>query len=545
MINLEPTEEQKLIIDCSGHRVVTANPGSGKTFTLSHIIKGVLNNLPSYKGVIAISYTNKASKELKDRCLGDGTDKKRSFFKTIDSFFISEIIFPYLPHFWEEQDELKIYSYRDELEIELDQELESLFKDLCSKISDNDKYSIDEYSEVLKFLFKNGIVLIETVGVLGNYVFDKSKACKKYLKARYSHVIVDEYQDSGLDQHEMFLKLKKLGLCSIAVGDVNQSIYGFAGKGSEYLASLLVDKSFEVFSLTRNMRCHKSISDYSLKLISSNLNITPSNEIRVFHRHVHGAEKEIAKWIDSNIDKVMKMFHLSNLNDVAILVRNDRTASTVSQSLGIKHKYLKTTILEKDSSPWANIFRDILYYKFLTGETKGNIVLDHIADIKKRDLAAISQILDELKTTESIYLKEKLELFINVAKLILPLEENKNVIKLLKDVLNDEELLNAFIPASKSEAQILTLHKSKGLEFKIVIHCDLVNYVIPGYQGTQGHKYSLSQDLNLHYVGITRAIEACILISTSHRTYSDGNIGKADHSLFLDYTGLRQLRHSK
>lgn len=114
---MEPTDEQKKIIDCPGNIVVIANPGSGKTYTLSVKIKKMLESLSSNKGIIAISYTNKASNELRQRSLSGGIDKKQSFFGTIDNFFISELIFPFLPRlFGTPTEELRIQSYKEILE---------------------------------------------------------------------------------------------------------------------------------------------------------------------------------------------------------------------------------------------------------------------------------------------------------------------------------------------------------------------------------------------------------------------------------------------
>lgn len=61
-----PTEIQKDIIRCDGNVVVLASPGSGKTFVLSEKIRRVLKENISldYQGVIAISYTRKASANL-------------------------------------------------------------------------------------------------------------------------------------------------------------------------------------------------------------------------------------------------------------------------------------------------------------------------------------------------------------------------------------------------------------------------------------------------------------------------------------------------
>src|SRR5690606_40088658 len=93
-----PTEEQAKILEEVSSCVVAARPGSGKTFTLSYKIKDILATLPDYRGVIAISYTNKASEELRDRVLALGVQKKSSFFGTIDKFCLTEIVIPFLRH---------------------------------------------------------------------------------------------------------------------------------------------------------------------------------------------------------------------------------------------------------------------------------------------------------------------------------------------------------------------------------------------------------------------------------------------------------------
>lgn len=79
----EPTEEQSKILQQKGNIVITAKPGSGKTYTIVEKIARVIPDLPEYKGVIAISFTNKASDELKRRCKQRCADTKQSFFGTI------------------------------------------------------------------------------------------------------------------------------------------------------------------------------------------------------------------------------------------------------------------------------------------------------------------------------------------------------------------------------------------------------------------------------------------------------------------------------
>ena len=94
---MEPTEQQKPIIEYDGNTVILASPGSGKTFVLSEKIKKVLrkDSLRPYQGVLAISFPRKASANLKTRALEDGIIQKNSFFGTIDGFCFTQIIYPF------------------------------------------------------------------------------------------------------------------------------------------------------------------------------------------------------------------------------------------------------------------------------------------------------------------------------------------------------------------------------------------------------------------------------------------------------------------
>ena len=79
MIDFEPTSQQRDIISRDGNAVIVAGPGSGKTWTLAKKIQTVVQECRSYQGVVAISYTNKASKELEERAKLLCKETKQSF----------------------------------------------------------------------------------------------------------------------------------------------------------------------------------------------------------------------------------------------------------------------------------------------------------------------------------------------------------------------------------------------------------------------------------------------------------------------------------
>lgn len=293
---MTPTEQQKAILECRENLVVIAAPGSGKTFVLSEKIKNDIKELLDYQGIIAISYTNKASLELKNRSLANGISPKSSFFGTIDKFCIQDIIIPFGSLMQEKKtfDNLIIRSMNNSERSQLGQ------------VEKREKIEYNHMDIILSLLEAN-IILIECIGILANYIFDNSKACRSYLKSRYKYLYVDEYQDTGIDQHYLFIKLKNMGIIMAAVGDVNQSIFEFSGKKSYYLKRIRQDKTFRSFILSQNHRSHQSIVNYSNRLIDSTCTITdiPEKDRRVFYFISLGDEKHIASFIDDTISLVI------------------------------------------------------------------------------------------------------------------------------------------------------------------------------------------------------------------------------------------------
>jgi DNA helicase-2/ATP-dependent DNA helicase PcrA len=353
---MKPTKQQELIIDHNGCAVVIASPGSGKTYVLSNKIKQNLKELKEHQGVIAISYTNKASNELRSRSLSDGENPKSSFFGTIDKFYISEIIVPFGKQIWGIPENEITVDKIDSLEKEEQELLNWFSRDIVlSKIAD---FQLD----ILKKFFEKGLILIETIGLIGNYLFSKSIACQKYLKARYKYLYIDEYQDSGYYQHEMFLKIKELGIVSTAVGDLNQSIYAFSGKDSKFLESLISNKSFKYFVLNKNHRCHPSIINYSNYLLNTKTELIDCEHNLIWFNRIEGAEKEVSEWIDKIVPTILSAFNFKEHNKIAVLTRTGRTAQAINSHLKTNHKLFVTNELDLNLNVWSGIFSNLLLY---------------------------------------------------------------------------------------------------------------------------------------------------------------------------------------
>ncbi|MHB8163223.1 MAG: UvrD-helicase domain-containing protein [Methanoregula sp.] len=538
-----PTKEQERIIDESQCCVVIAKPGSGKTTVISKKISNIIPEIKEYQGVIAISYTNKASAQLK-KYLDPELNKKNSFFGTIDKFYISEIIIPFGKQiFGVPEGDFTIIEFED---------LPTLFSGKMGWFSRDFNYRDLKPNQIecLKDLFLDGKILIESIGLLANYIFNSSNSCRLYLKARYTHIFIDEYQDSGYEQHELFLKMQELGLCAFAVGDADQSIFGFSGKSSKYLLSLAkTPDKFKVLPLTYNHRSHISIVNYSMRLLLPNYPIEASNEIRVFEKQVTGSEYEIAIWLNSTIKKYCDLLSISNMNEVGVLVRKNQTGKIIDKNLKFKHKFFISTELDNDMSYWSMVFRRILHSLTDIKDNKLEAIEDFL-DIDD-DTQKIKKILKLLPRIETELNKNPRNIdnivnsFIEIASLIYPKKRNERSISLLRTVVQSDELLNSFKPANNDEIQLMTLHKAKGLEFDLVFHLDLYEWILPHKSlnfNREPYYPDLEQDLNLHYVGITRARRVCILCTSTRRQNSRGSESRGVPSEFFYRNDLETFR---
>ena len=98
-----------------------------------------------------------------------------------------------------------------------------------------------------------------TLLLIGRRLITEHDWIRRAIKARYPILAIDEYQDLGVPLHEIVLALLESGTRILAVGDPNQSIYGFTGAQPHLLESLAECPDVEVAQLRFNYRCGKRI----------------------------------------------------------------------------------------------------------------------------------------------------------------------------------------------------------------------------------------------------------------------------------------------
>ncbi|MBQ5946302.1 UvrD-helicase domain-containing protein [Massilia sp. ST3] len=533
-----PTPEQQAVLDYPSHMVVTACPGSGKTAVIAAKVRQILPSLPSYRGIIAISYTRKASAELKRRCEFDGVDTKKSFFGTIDAFSISEIIAPFFGHVCGKNPkklEVKYFSSFTEGE-------KAAFDDVS--IHALTTGHAESLKDRLTVLYENGVILMESVGVLAHYVLENSPACRRYLKSKYSAIFIDEYQDSGEPQHKLFVRFRDLGILSIAVGDVNQSIFAFAHRDPVYLKSLCLSNSgYQHLELTINHRCHPSIINYANRLLDQSCALQPAQSIQVFRRQITGTQVEVVAWINSILEQVKVHFGVVHNREIGILVRNSSTGVIVKSNLSFPSRLFNDNVLTQSTALCSTIFCALLSFRRDIRLTAQSIIDEFcLRSIKRSELVSLRKFVIACRKCNDEGLAAAL---IQAAEALVAEAVPAKSLEELTAVLAQPSEMQIFDAISDHEVQILTLHKAKGLEFKVVFHLDLYDWIIPRrvfIQGCYDEVFENEQEcLNLHYVGITRAQAACVLLTSTQRYNFANQVKNARSSQFFDKPGLAGL----
>ena len=495
-----PTKEQQTIIDDSGNIVVTAIPGSGKTYTVVKKIEKIMENCPLHRGVIAISYTNKASDELKDRCKKGGLSTNASFFGTMDKFYISQIIIQFAKHVTGNNPDYKVKK----------------IKDLPCEYQDLKGFSLtpsDEMVDLMISALNEGYIPLEIDGEIAYWVMKNVDGAGKYMQARYSHVFIDEYQDCGAVQHAVFLYLTSIGIKGIAVGDKDQAIYGYDKRFPRYLLSLISEPGFNHYELTKNNRCHESISNYSLALLG--VNVPVCSDLRVFEVNVNGDERNIAACIDKYINRIKDKYKIKTNSEIAILCRTNPIAKLFYDELKTPAKLYTDTVLDSDNSDVARLFKKVLIGYFSEKIHAVDLAEEWFSSDYEPDKYRVAlNVCDDIFKTDRGDLYSKVDLFVKLATLCLPGKNFDGTVDILREILIDNEQMEMFAPPNKDQINIMTLHKSKGLEFEAVFHMDLYEYVFTFPDSSPDDK---QQEKNLHYVGLTRAKKVCYLMQGTRR----------------------------
>ena len=364
------TEQLKAVEYIGGPQMIVAGAGSGKTRVLTYKIAYLIKNGYEPESILALTFTNKAAREMKERIIGlIGEEAKKLWMGTFHSIFarilrVEAKKLNYEPNFciYDREDSVSQISFLMELfnytNIEgfTANNVQHRISNLKNRMISAEEYntriaqtSIEKkigeiYLEYTKRLRENNSMDFDDLLLKPIELFNNNpKVLQKYVK-QFKYILVDEYQDTNKAQYELIKLINNnRGKVSV-VGDDAQSIYGWRGAVIQNILGFEGDfPKAKVFKLEQNYRSTKVILQAADSVIKNN----PGQiQKTLWTKNVEGElitvircsdEKDEALQIAKHIKKEISSRKIG-LNDIAILYRIN------SQSRALEDAFRRTKI---------------------------------------------------------------------------------------------------------------------------------------------------------------------------------------------------------
>ena len=324
---------------------------------------------------------------------------------------------------------------------------------------------------------------------------------------------------------------------------MDQAIFAYDGRSSAFLNELISDPRFMTFEITENHRCHRSIVDYSLKLLDAQASSRACQDKRVVLVKVSGDERNIARTIREHLDAISERYGVGCRNEFALLSTSNKMLEWYAGLLGVPSKIVISTKLDVGFSRSRVFFRELL--GFLYSYDYVGDFLDRYFPVDQLPRARFTakDLLQALRDIPDDSWSDFYDSFCSLEELCLGGAADPEARIDLGGVLSDLDVLRGgFRPAREDEVNLLTYHKAKGLEFDAVFCLDCYKYIMPPYKYEAQDYDAYRQSLNMHYVGLTRARKVCYIPIAAWRHNAMGNMKQAIPSEFLQKPGLMSLR---
>ncbi len=434
--------QREAVLAEKGPLLILAGAGSGKTKTLTTRIAYLVEErgfLPD--SILAITFTNKAAKEMKKRLrLELGLDANKIWMGTFHSFALRILRLHaekigYTPNFiiYDSYDQKQLVkSCIEELGLSSDYypsaSVKSIINNCKSKMIRFDEYSkyldkdyIDIYELYEKKLRSSDSMDFDNIILNLVKLFEDNKDILNYYVDKFSEVLVDEYQDTNrLQYHLVNLLTKKKGNL-VVVGDDNQSIYGWRGADIRNIMEFKKDyKKANIIKLEQNYRSTKRILAAANELISNNKNQhkkelwTDLDEGDKVVYYDASSDREEARYVVKTIRK--EISKRTRLEDIAILYRTHSISRVFEEAL--RKEGIDYQIIGGQKFYDRKEIKDILAYLRLIVNNKDDISFLRVVNEPKRAIGKTTiEKITNYSLEHDISLFEALELMVENAEL--------------------------------------------------------------------------------------------------------------------------------
>ena len=474
------SEQLKAVNHIEGPMLVLAGAGSGKTKVLTSRIANLIENGVSPYNILAITFTNKAAKEMKDRVtrlIGAAANNIQiSTFHSLGLKILKENynLLGYERNFTiVDSDDVLTVIKKIMKDLNLAKERYNP-RELKNKISSakNEMMGVDAFSRVefdsnvvevyrryLKKLKNGNSIDFDDLLILPIKLFKNYPNILEEYQDKYKYLLIDEYQDTNEAQYTLSKMLSAKYRNIFVVGDNDQAIYAF--RGANYKNILNFEKDYpetKTILLEENYRSTKTILNAANSVIKNNRerkdkNLWSNNDegSKIKYRVVSN-EKEEASFVASEIkDLISKGI---KEEDIAVLYR------TNAQSRVIEEEMLKKNIKYRVVGSFyfynRKEIKDLLCYLRLINNHKDDISLLRVINTPKRGIG--EKTLDNLtslamESNTSIYEAINSGKELEFKKLIEELTEDSQTLSLTE--LIDNILEKSGIKKELSSSKLL------------------------------------------------------------------------------------------
>lgn len=548
--SLRKNDGQWSVFESLGNCVVLAGPGSGKTKTLTiKMARMLAADVRSPRGIACITYSNQCARELKKRLSALGVEEsRRTFIGTLHSFCLQKIVIPYA--------RLAGLSVTNPIRVASTGEVKGLQERSLQKAVGDERWTarFDKYrhthldrthpswkkddekaAEVVEayegLLAEAGLVDFDSMPLIGLQLVRGCPWVRKALSACFPILVVDEYQDLGHALHEIVTHLCfPSGMQLLAMGDPDQSIYGFTGAEPSLLETLAKRADVTAIKLKLNYRCGTKIIDASEAALGEGRGFESAGggvgEV-FFHHRPDGLDDQ-AKFICSNlIADALARRHGRKIGEIAVLYLDKNDGDVLAGvAAAAKLRFVRVdTNNPYQPSPVTYWLEDCAAWcagAWRTGEISLSELVERwiafnqsLQSDQQRRVARIALVrfLRANRTPEAPLRDWVANILRNFLQSSLDREpilrdDAEKIVKLATAVSVGGPLQSYTVSifggqkGAPDQLRLSTLHSAKGLEYDVVIMPGLEEGRIPYYSDDES---TVREKRRLFYVGLTRA----------------------------------------
>lgn len=404
------SEQEKAVNHIDGPMLVLAGAGSGKTKVLTSRIANLIENGVSPYNILAITFTNKAAKEMKDRVVrligSSANNIQISTFHSLGLKILKEnySLLGYERNFTiiDSDDVLTIIKkIMKELNLSKDyynpRELRNKISSAKNEMMEVDAFSkvefdhnvVEVYKRYVNKLKNGNSVDFDDLLILPIRLFKNYPSKLEEYQDKYRYILIDEYQDTNEAQYVLSKMLSSKYRNIFVVGDNDQAIYAF--RGANYKNILNFEKDYleaKTILLEENYRSTKTILNAANSVIKNNRerkdkNLWSNNDEggKIKYRVVAN-EKEEASFVGTEIKELINKGIKEE--DIAVLYR------TNAQSRVIEEEMLKKNIKYKVVGSFyfynRKEIKDLLCYLRLINNHKDDVSFLRVINTPKRGI---------------------------------------------------------------------------------------------------------------------------------------------------------------